>query len=206
MASRLRARPPAGPAPGGAGDHGARHHGDRIERDPRGRVRLHPEAVHDGGVRTGRRTGPGAQSAARREREAQPQRPQRVRGDRRRQPRDQARDRAGRADGEHRRQCAATGESGTGKELVARPIHANSARRGRRSCPSTAGRFPNPARVGAVRRGARVVHRRRRHAPGRVRGGRRGTIFLDEISNMPLAMQVKLLRVCRNAPCDASAV
>jgi PAS domain S-box-containing protein len=89
-----------------------------------------------------------------------------------------------------------TGESGTGKELVARAIHENSPRQGRALIKVNCGAVPEPlfeseffghmrgAFTGAVR-----------DKPGRFELADGGTIFLDEIGEVPLPMQAKLLRV-----------
>ena len=89
-----------------------------------------------------------------------------------------------------------SGESGTGKELVARMIH--------ESGPRAAGPFV-PVNCGAIP--AELVeseffgHRRGSFTgavndkAGLVQCARDGTLFLDEIADLPLAMQVKLLRV-----------
>ncbi len=89
-----------------------------------------------------------------------------------------------------------TGESGTGKEVVARNLHYNSHRRHKPFVPVNCGAIPNElleselfghekgAFTGAVTSRA-----------GRFELAQGGTIFLDEIGDMPLHMQVKLLRV-----------
>jgi len=88
------------------------------------------------------------------------------------------------------------GESGTGKEVVARNIHYHSKRRSKPFVPINCGAIPSElleselfghekgSFTGAI--GARQ---------GRFELAQGGTIFLDEIGDMPLAMQVKLLRV-----------
>jgi len=88
------------------------------------------------------------------------------------------------------------GESGTGKEVVARNIHYHSKRRSKPFVPINCGAIPSElleselfghekgSFTGAI--GARQ---------GRFELAQGGTIFLDEIGDMPLSMQVKLLRV-----------
>lgn len=89
-----------------------------------------------------------------------------------------------------------SGESGTGKELVSRMIHEQGPRAGGPFIPVNCGAIPSElmeseffghkkgAFTGAVSDKA-----------GLFQAAESGTLFLDEIADLPLAMQVKLLRV-----------
>jgi DNA-binding NtrC family response regulator len=89
-----------------------------------------------------------------------------------------------------------TGESGSGKEIVAREIHALSRRSMRNFVPVNCAAIPNELMESEMfghQRGAFTGAALPRH--GLFSLADRGTIFLDEISEMPLQLQAKLLRV-----------
>ncbi len=89
-----------------------------------------------------------------------------------------------------------SGESGTGKELVAQSIHDNSRRRARPFMPIDCAALPEAlleSELFGAERGAYTGSVGTRLGVFESADG--GTIFLDEISNVPLPMQVKLLRV-----------
>jgi DNA-binding NtrC family response regulator len=89
-----------------------------------------------------------------------------------------------------------TGESGSGKEIVAQEIHSLSRRSVRNFVPVNCAAIPNELMESEMfghQRGAFTGAALPRH--GLFSLADRGTIFLDEISEMPLALQAKLLRV-----------
>ena len=89
-----------------------------------------------------------------------------------------------------------TGESGTGKELVARAIHENSARAKAPFITINCGAFPETlleSELFGYMRGAFTGANENRRGLFQAADG--GTLFMDEIGNMSLAMQVKLYRV-----------
>jgi transcriptional regulator with GAF, ATPase, and Fis domain len=89
-----------------------------------------------------------------------------------------------------------TGESGVGKELVARAIHDNSPRAGNAFVAVNCGAMPETlleAEMFGHEKGAFTGADSQK--PGRFEVANGGTIFLDEIGELYLPLQVKLLRV-----------
>jgi DNA-binding NtrC family response regulator len=89
-----------------------------------------------------------------------------------------------------------TGESGTGKELVARMIHDRSPRRDHAFVTVNCGALPETlmeAELFGHERGAFTGADKKRE--GRFKAAHQGTIFLDEIAELSLPAQAKLLRV-----------
>jgi sigma-54 dependent transcriptional regulator, acetoin dehydrogenase operon transcriptional activator AcoR len=87
------------------------------------------------------------------------------------------------------------GESGTGKEVAARQLHDASGRRGDFCAVNCAAIPANliESELFGYKRGA--FSGAERDKPGIVRAAHGGTLLLDEIGDMPLAAQAKLLRV-----------
>ena len=88
------------------------------------------------------------------------------------------------------------GETGTGKELVARALHLGSGRAQGPfvavDCGALAGDMMRAELFGHVRGAFTGAHGARK---GLIRSAHRGTLFLDEVGNMPADMQQTLLRV-----------
>jgi two-component system nitrogen regulation response regulator NtrX len=88
------------------------------------------------------------------------------------------------------------GENGTGKELVAREIHARSARAGRPFVELNCAAIPESlieSELFGHEKGAFTSALQRRR--GKVEMAHHGTLFLDEIADMSLVTQAKVLRV-----------
>ncbi|MEL0169327.1 MAG: sigma-54 dependent transcriptional regulator [Pseudomonadaceae bacterium] len=88
-----------------------------------------------------------------------------------------------------------SGESGSGKELVARRIHALSPRADQPFIPVNCGAIPSELMESEF-----FGHRKGSFSgavadkPGLFQAANHGTLFLDEVADLPMAMQVKLLR------------
>ncbi len=89
-----------------------------------------------------------------------------------------------------------TGDTGTGKELVARAIHRNSSRKDKRFVPIDCGAIPETlveSELFGHERGAFTGATTR--SLGLLEYANGGTVLLDEVGELPLVIQAKLLRV-----------
>lgn len=92
-----------------------------------------------------------------------------------------------------------TGESGTGKEVIARALHSASARSQKKMVSVNCGAIPEgilESELFGHEKGSFTGAVESRKGYFEIANG--GTIFLDEIGEMPISTQVKLLRVLEN--------
>jgi DNA-binding NtrC family response regulator len=90
------------------------------------------------------------------------------------------------------------GESGTGKELVARALHAASPRSAGPFVPVDCGALPESIVESELFGHERGAFTGAVGAPGLFRRAHRGTLFLDEVGEIPLAVQARLLRALQS--------
>ncbi|GAB1535439.1 two-component system response regulator GlrR [Geovibrio sp. ADMFC3] len=91
------------------------------------------------------------------------------------------------------------GESGTGKELVAKMLHLSSARKDKPFIAINSSAIPESlmeSELFGYEKGAFTGANRKKK--GFFEQAQEGTLFMDEVSEMPLSMQAKLLRVLEN--------
>jgi DNA-binding NtrC family response regulator len=92
-----------------------------------------------------------------------------------------------------------TGESGTGKDLIGKILHENSSRRNRPFIAVNAGAIPEALMESELFGHAKGAFTgAEAEQMGKFRAADGGTIFLDEVSEMNAAAQVKLLRVLQS--------
>jgi transcriptional regulator with PAS, ATPase and Fis domain len=93
-----------------------------------------------------------------------------------------------------------TGESGTGKEVAADFIHRNSARKERSFLKINCGAIPEQLLEAELfgYEGGAFTGARKQGRTGLFEAADGGSVFLDEVGEMPLSLQVKLLRFVQN--------
>ncbi|MCA0375101.1 MAG: sigma-54 dependent transcriptional regulator [Gemmatimonadetes bacterium] len=92
-----------------------------------------------------------------------------------------------------------SGESGTGKEMIAQFIHKHSRRAGRKLVPVNCAALPDnllESEMFGYRKGAFTGADRDK--PGLLEVAHQGTLFLDELTEMTMPLQAKLLRVLQD--------
>ena len=97
---------------------------------------------------------------------------------------------------DHKTTVLITGDSGTGKELIAKAIHNSGPRKSLSIVPINCGSIPEnllESELFGYKKGAFTDAKSDKR--GFFEEANKGTIFLDEIAELPLAFQVKLLRV-----------
>jgi DNA-binding NtrC family response regulator len=95
------------------------------------------------------------------------------------------------------------GESGTGKELLARAMHQHSQRAHQPLITVNCAAIPEnlaESELFGHRKGAFTGATE--HQPGRIQAADQGTVFLDEIGELPLSIQAKLLRFLETGECQ----
>lgn len=97
-----------------------------------------------------------------------------------------------------------TGETGTGKELVAHAIHNLSSRRKERFIKVNASSFPESLIESELfgYEGGSFTGANKEGKKGKFELADKGTLFIDEINQMPLSVQPKLLRVLQEKEID----
>ena len=96
-----------------------------------------------------------------------------------------------------------TGESGTGKEILAKAIHYNSPRKGRPFVVVNCGAIPDTlleSELFGYRKGAFTGATTNKE--GKFEAAEGGSVFLDEIGDLPVHLQVKVLRVVQENEID----